>query len=112
MTPTSRPPTRPRSRLSRSFASRPTEWGKKHPDKNGKPSRNPAVRHDLGRRRQSALLVLAVIRKPSSSTTPQVLVQLTDKDVTPEFVDQVQPVLSRDDARRAHATTGSCKPIH
>ena len=45
------------------------EWGKKHPDKNGKPAEILQLRYDLGRRWQPALLVLACRRKPSSSTT-------------------------------------------
>ena len=36
------------------------EWGKKHPDKDGNPAAHPEVRDDLGRRRQSSLLVLGV----------------------------------------------------
>lgn len=69
------------------------EWGKKHPQKDGSPSQilkyvttwvgGGGPRFWFSASPQARQLNYA-----------QVLVQLTDKDLTPQFVNQVQPVLS------------------
>ena len=69
------------------------EWGKKHPEKNGSPPhilRYVTTWVGGG----SPRFWFSVSPQPKQLNYAQVLVQLTDKDITPDFVAQVQPVLS------------------
>ncbi len=69
------------------------DWGKKHPEKDGSPShilRYVTTWVGGG----SPRFWFSVSPQPKQLNYAQVLVQLTDKDITPDFVDQVQPVLS------------------
>ena len=68
------------------------------------------VRDHLGGRRQPRFWFSAS-PQPKQLNYAQVLVQLTNKDLTPDFVDQVQPILSARSWRACAAITGSCKPI-
>ncbi len=68
------------------------EWGKKHPDKNGKPSeilRYVTTWVGGG----SPRFWFSLSPQAQQLNYAEVLVQLTNKDITPKFVDQVQPVL-------------------
>ncbi len=69
------------------------DWGKKHPEKDGSPShilRYVTTWVGGG----SPRFWFSVSPQPKQLNYTQVLVQLTDKDITPDFVAQVQPVLS------------------
>jgi multidrug efflux pump subunit AcrB len=69
------------------------EWGKKHPEKDGSPShilRYVTTWVGGG----SPRFWFSVSPQPKQLNYAQVLVQLTDKEITPDFVAQVQPVLS------------------
>ncbi len=69
------------------------DWGKKHPEKDGSPShilRYVTTWVGGG----SPRFWFSVSPQPKQLNYAQVLVQLTDKDITPDFVAQVQPVLS------------------
>ena len=69
------------------------EWGKKHPEKDGSPShilRYVTTWVGGG----SPRFWFSVSPQPKQLNYAQVLVQLTDKAITPDFVSQVQPVLS------------------
>ena len=69
------------------------EWGKQHPDKKGNPSQILRyVTTWVGG--GSPRFWFSVSPQAQQLNYAQVLVQLTDKDITPAFVDQVQPVLS------------------
>jgi multidrug efflux pump subunit AcrB len=69
------------------------EWGKKHPEKEGSPARILRyVTTWVGG--GSPRFWFSVSPQPKQLNYAQVLVQLTDKDITPDFVKQVQPVLS------------------
>ena len=84
-------------------------WGKQHPEKDGSPShilRYVTTWVGGG----SPRFWFSVSPQPKQLNYAQVLVQLTDKDITPDFVDQVQPVLSAKCPACA-ATTASCRPI-
>ena len=68
-------------------------WGKKHPDKDGTPShilRYVTTWVGGG----SPRFWFSLSPQPQQLNYAEVLVELTDKDITPAFVDQVQPVLS------------------
>jgi multidrug efflux pump subunit AcrB len=68
-------------------------WGKKHPEKDGSPShilRYVTTWVGGG----SPRFWFSVSPQPKQLNYAQVLVQLTDKEITPDFVAQVQPVLS------------------
>ena len=68
-------------------------YGKQHPEKDGSPSqilRYVSTWVGGG----STRFWFSVSPQPKQLNYAQVLVQLTDKDITPKFVDQVQPVLS------------------
>ena len=69
------------------------DWGKKHPEKDGSPShilRYVTTWVGGG----SPRFWFSVSPQPKQLNYAQVLVQLTDKEITPDFVAQVQPVLS------------------
>ncbi len=69
------------------------EWGKKHPGKDGKPSQ--ILRYIttwVGG--GSPRFWFSLSPQAQQLNYAQVLVELTDKDITPEFVDQVQPILT------------------
>jgi len=69
------------------------EWGKQHPEKDGSPShilRYVTTWVGGG----SPRFWFSVSPQPKQLNYAQVLVQLTDKDITPKFVNQVQPILS------------------
>ena len=69
------------------------EWGKKHPGKDGKPT--PILRYItswIGG--GSPRFWFSLSPQAQQLNYAQVLVELTDKDVTPEFVSQVQPILT------------------
>ena len=69
------------------------EWGKKHPDKNGKPAeilRYVTTWVGGG----SPRFWFSLSPQAQQLNYAQVLVELTDKDITPKFVDQVQPILT------------------
>ena len=69
------------------------DWGKQHPEKDGSPSQILRyVTTWVGG--GSPRFWFSVSPQPKQLNYAQVLVQLTDKDITPKFVDQVQPVLS------------------
>ena len=69
------------------------EWGKKHPGKDGKPSEILRyVTTWIGG--GSPRFWFSLSPQAQQLNYAQVLVQLTDKDITPKFVDQVQPILS------------------
>ena len=69
------------------------DWGKQHPEKDGSPSQILRyVTTWVGG--GSPRFWFSVSPQPKQLNYAQVLVQLTDKDITPIFVDQVQPVLS------------------
>ena len=69
------------------------DWGKQHPEKDGTPSQILRyVTTWVGG--GSPRFWFSVSPQPKQLNYAQVLVQLTDKDITPKFVDQVQPVLS------------------
>ncbi len=68
-------------------------WGKQHPDKDGKPShilRYVTTWVGGG----SPRFWFSLSPQPQQLNYAEVLVELNDKDDTPPFVDQVQPVLS------------------
>ncbi len=68
-------------------------WGKQHPGKDGKPShilRYVTTWVGGG----SPRFWFSISPQPQQLNYAEVLVELDDKEVTPEFVDQVQPVLS------------------
>ena len=68
-------------------------WGKEHLEKDGSPSQILRyVTTWVGG--GSPRFWFSVSPQPKQLNYAQVLVQLTDKDITPKFVDQVQPVLS------------------
>ncbi len=68
-------------------------WGKNHPDKDGKPSHIlKYVTSWIGGGAPRFWFSLSPQAKQLNYA--QVLVQLTNKDITPKFVDQVQPILS------------------
>ena len=76
------------------------EWGKKHPDKNGKPTeilRYVTTWVGGG----SPRFWFSLSPQAQQLNYAQVLVELTDKDLTPAFVDQVQPISHCFAARRA-----------
>ena len=69
------------------------EWGKRHPQKDGSPSRILRyVTTWVGG--GSPRFWFSASPQPKQLNYAQVLVQLTDKELTPDFVNQVQPVLS------------------
>ncbi|MGA2688826.1 MAG: efflux RND transporter permease subunit [Candidatus Korobacteraceae bacterium] len=69
------------------------DWGKQHPEKDGSPSQILRyVTTWVGG--GSPRFWFSVSPQPKQLNYAQGLVQLTDKDITPKFVDQVQPVLS------------------
>jgi multidrug efflux pump subunit AcrB len=69
------------------------EWGNQHPDKNGNPSQIlKYVTTWVGG--GSPRFWFSVSPQPKQLNYAQVLVQLTSKELTPKFVDQVQPVLT------------------
>ncbi len=69
------------------------EWGRKHPDKQGNPTDIlKYVTTWVGG--GSPRFWFSVSPQPKQLNYAQVLVQLTDKELTPEFVNQVQPVLT------------------
>jgi multidrug efflux pump subunit AcrB len=69
------------------------EWGKQHPDKNGNPSQIlQCVTTWVGG--GSPRFWFSLSPQAQQLNYAQVLVQLTDKDITPVFVNQVQPILS------------------
>ena len=69
------------------------EYGKKHPEKDGSPSHIlKYVTTWVGG--GSPRFWFSVSPQPKQLNYAQVLVQLTDKEITPEFVDQVQPILT------------------
>jgi multidrug efflux pump subunit AcrB len=69
------------------------EWGKKHPDKNGNPAQIlKYVTTWVGG--GSPRFWFSVSPQPKQLNYAQVLVQLTGKELTPAFVNQVQPVLT------------------
>jgi len=68
-------------------------WGKQHPEKDGSPShilRYVTTWVGGG----SPRFWFSVSPQPKQQNYAQVLVQLTNKDFTPKFVDQVQPILT------------------
>jgi multidrug efflux pump subunit AcrB len=68
-------------------------WGKQHPDKNGKPADIlKYVTTWVGG--GSPRFWFSLSPQAQQLNYAEVLVQLTDKDITPKFVDQVQPILS------------------
>jgi len=68
-------------------------WGKKHPDKDGKPAEIlKYVTTWVGG--GSPRFWFSLSPQAQQLNYAEVLVQLTDKDITPRFVDQVQPILS------------------
>jgi multidrug efflux pump subunit AcrB len=68
-------------------------WGKQHPDKDGKPSQILRyVTTWVGG--GSPRFWFSLSPQSQQLNYAQVLIELTDKDITPKFVDQVQPVLS------------------
>jgi multidrug efflux pump subunit AcrB len=68
-------------------------WGKQHPDKDGKPSQilRYVTTWDGG---GSPRFWFSLSPQSQQLNYAEVLIELTDKDITPKFVDQVQPVLS------------------
>ena len=91
--PTSTPPTRPRSRWNRSFASKPRSGARSIPRRTAIPSHIlQYVTTWVGG--GSPRFWFSVSPQPKQLNYAQVLVQLTDKEITPDFVDQVQPVLT------------------
>ncbi|HLI63826.1 MAG TPA: efflux RND transporter permease subunit [Terriglobales bacterium] len=69
------------------------EWGRKHPQKDGSPAHIlKYVTTWVGG--GSPRFWFSVSPQPPQLNYAQVLVQLTDKEITPDFVNQVQPVLS------------------
>ena len=85
-------------------------WGKQHPDKDGNPShilRYVTTWVGGG----SPRFWFSLSPQPQQLNYAEVLVELTDKDITPGFVDQVQPVLSAASARSAGRLSASCRPI-
>jgi multidrug efflux pump subunit AcrB len=69
------------------------DWSKKHPQKDGSPShilRYVTTWVGGG----SPRFWFSVSPQPKQLNYAQVLVQLTDKEITPDFVAQVQPILS------------------
>jgi multidrug efflux pump subunit AcrB len=69
------------------------EYGRKHPDKNGNPAQIlKYVTSWVGG--GSPRFWFSVSPQARQLNYAQVLVELTDKDATPEFVNQVQPVLA------------------
>ena len=68
-------------------------WGKQHPQKDGTPSHilTYITTWDGG---GSPRFWFSLSPQAKQLNYAQVLVQLTDKDITPDFVNQVQPVLS------------------
>jgi multidrug efflux pump subunit AcrB len=69
------------------------DWGRKHPGKDGKPAEilRYVTTWDGG---GSPRFWFSLSPQPQQLNYAQVLVELTDKDITPAFVDQVQPILS------------------
>jgi multidrug efflux pump subunit AcrB len=68
-------------------------WGKQHPDKDGKPSQILRyVTTWVGG--GSPRFWFSLSPQSQQLNYAEVLIELTDKDITPEFVNQVQPVLS------------------
>jgi multidrug efflux pump subunit AcrB len=68
-------------------------WGKQHPDKDGKPSQILRyVTTWVGG--GSPRFWFSLSPQSQQLNYAEVLIELTDKDITPKFVDQVQPVLS------------------
>ena len=68
-------------------------WGKQHPDKDGKPSQILRyVTTWVGG--GSPRFWFSLSPQPQQLNYAEVLVEVDDKDITPKFVDQVQPVLS------------------
>ncbi len=68
-------------------------WGKKHPDKNGNPShilRYVTTWVGGG----SPRFWFSLSPQPQQLNYAEVLVELTEKEATPQFVDAVQPILS------------------
>ncbi len=69
------------------------QWGKEHPEKDGSPSQILRyVTTWVGG--GSTRFWFSVSPQPKQLNYAQVLVQLTNKDITPKFVDQVQPILT------------------
>jgi len=69
------------------------QWGKQHPDKNGNPTQILRyVTTWVGG--GSPRFWFSLSPQSQQLNYAEVLVELSDKDVTPQFVDQVQPVLS------------------
>src|SRR6516225_7865615 len=69
------------------------EWGKQHPDKNGNPSQILRyVTTWVGG--GSPRFWFSLSPQAQQLNYAQVLVELNDKEATPAFVDQVQPILS------------------
>jgi multidrug efflux pump subunit AcrB len=70
-----------------------TEWGKKHPGKDGKPTEILRyITSWIGG--GSPRFWFSLSPQAQQLNYAQVLVELTDKDVTPEFVGEVQPILT------------------
>src|SRR5215467_7594838 len=68
-------------------------WGKKHPNKDGTPSQIlQYITTWVGG--GSPRFWFSLSPQAQQLNYAEVLVQLTDKDITPKFVDQVQPILS------------------
>ena len=89
------PPTRPRSRSKQIIREQADEYGKNHPQKDGSPSQIlKYVTTWVGG--GSPRFWFSANPQAKQLNYAQVLVQLTDKELTPGFVDQVQPVLSRE----------------
>ena len=75
-------------------------WGKQHPDKNGNPThilRYVTTWVGGG----SPRFWFSLSPQPQQLNYAEVLVELNNKDITPAFVNQVQPVLSASVARSA-----------
>ena len=68
-------------------------WGKQHPDKNGKPA-DPLRYVTTWVGGGSPRFWFSLSPQPQQLNYAEVLIELDDKDITPAFVDQVQPVLS------------------
>jgi len=69
------------------------QWGKEHPEKDGSPAHVlKYITTWVGG--GSPRFWFSVSPQPKQLNYAQVLVQLTDKEITPQFVNRVQPVLS------------------
>ncbi len=91
--PTSRPPTWRRRKWNGRPRSKPTNVGKKHPEKDGTPAHIlKYVTTFVGG--GGPRFWFSVSPQAKQLNYAQVLMELTDKEITPDFVNQVQPVLT------------------